>query len=162
MNKKIALLAAAATLAFGASSAQAATASADATATILQQITVTKTADLAFGPIVVGATGGNVTVANNGTTAISCAAALACSGTSNAAAFTVVGTVGEAVTVTVDPSVSLTSGSNSMSASLNPSYSGTHTLVASDTLRVGGTLAVAGNQASGVYSGTFNVTVNYQ
>lgn len=160
--KKFALLAAAATMAFGASSAQAATASADATATILQQITVTKTADLAFGTIVVGATGGNVTVANNGTTPISCAAALACSGTNGAASFNVVGTVGEAVTVTVDPTVSLTSGSNSMTATLNPSYSGTHTLVASDVLRVGGTLAVGASQASGVYSGSFNVVVNYQ
>ena len=160
--KKFALLAAAATMAFGASSAQAATASADATATILQQITVTKTADLAFGTVVVGTTGGNVTVANDGTTAISCAAALACSGTNGAASFNVVGTVGEAVTVTVDPSVTLTSGSNSMTASLNPSYSGTHTLVASDVLRVGGTLTVGASQASGVYSGSFDVVVNYQ
>ena len=48
-----------------------------------------------------------------------------------------------------------------MTASLNPSYSGSHTLVASDVLRVGGTLAVGANQASGVYSGSFNVTVNY-
>ncbi len=159
--KKFALLAAAATMAFGASSANAATASADATATILQQITVTKTADLAFGTIVVGATGGNVTVSNSGG-AITCAAALACSGTNGAAAFDVVGTVGEAVTVTVDPTVSLTSGSNSMTATLNPSYSGTHTLVAADELVVGGTLAVAANQASGVYSGSFDVTVNYQ
>ena len=160
--KKFALLAAAATMAFGASSAQAATASADATATILQQITVTKTADLAFGTVVVGTTGGNVTIANNGTTPISCAAALACSGTNGAASFNVVGTVGEAVTVTVDPSVTLTSGSNSMTASLNPSYSGTHTLVASDVLRVGGTLSVGASQASGVYSGSFDVVVNYQ
>ena len=159
--KKFALLAAAATMAFGASSANAATASADATATILQQITVTKTADLAFGTIVVGATGGNVTVSNSGG-AITCAAALACSGTNGAAAFNVVGTVGEAVTVTVAPTVSLTSGSNSMTATLNPNFSGSYTLAASNNLRVGGTLAVGANQASGVYSGSFDVTVNYQ
>jgi Mat/Ecp fimbriae major subunit len=158
--KKFALLAAAATMAFGTSSAQAATASADATATILQQITVTKVSDLAFGTIVVGATGGAVTVSNSGA-AISCGATLACSGTNNAASFNVVGTVGEVVTVTVDPTVTLNSGANSMLATLNPSYSGAHTLTAADVLRVGGTLAVAPNQASGVYSGTFNVTVNY-
>lgn len=160
LKTKIALAAAALTaLTVGSTAANAATATATAKAKILGQITVTKTADLDFGTVVVGATGGTVAVDSAG--ARTCATALLCSGTSTAARFTVSGTNGQVVTVASDSSVSLTSGSNNMSASLSPSVS-SMTLAGSDSFNVGGTLTVPANQAAGNYSGTFAVTVNYQ
>ncbi|WP_164118478.1 DUF4402 domain-containing protein [Sphingorhabdus sp. Alg239-R122] len=141
-------------------SANAATANADARATILEQITVTKTSDLDFGTVVVGATGGNVAL-SSADGSVSCDAALVCSGTTTAAAFDVTGTAGETVDITVDPSVNLVSGGNSMTASLSGSDASL-VLAGGDSFTVGGTLAVAANQAAGDYVGNFDVTVEYQ
>ncbi len=141
-------------------SANAATANADARATILDQITVTKTSDLDFGTIVVGATGGNATL-SAASGAVNCAAALVCSGTTSAAAFSVAGTAGETVDITVDSTVNLLSGTDSMTASL-ASSDATLVLAGGDSFTVGGTLAVGANQATGDYVGNFDVTVNYQ
>jgi len=155
--KKFTTAALVSTIFLGAAPAYAATASADAFANILEEVVVTKTADLNFGTIVVGATGDTVSVSTAGV--VSCGT-LVCSGTTAAAAFGVTGTVGETVTVTVDPSVTLTSGANTMTATLTSSDT-TLTLAGADSFTVGGDLAVGNAQASGVYSGTFDVTVNY-
>lgn len=146
--------------ALASTSAQAATAQADAKARIIEQVTVTKDSDLDFGAIVVGATGGDVTL-DSSDGSFNCAAALTCSSTNSFAGFSVVGTAGETVTVDVDATVNLVSGSNSMTATLNKSAA-TILLDGTDNFTVGGTLTVAGGQANGNYSGTFNVLVKYQ
>ncbi len=173
MTKKIILAATAASLFFGATAASADTESATATANILEAITVTKVNDLAFGTIVVGTTGGNVTMSNDGVDTRGCGT-LTCSGTATAAEFTVDGTGDEAITVTVPATVVLSDGSdnpltttvdenNYMTATLSSNMAATDTIDSdgSSDLFVGGSLAVAGGQASGAYTGTFNVTVNY-
>jgi Mat/Ecp fimbriae major subunit len=137
------------------------TASATARAQILRQVTVTNTSDLDFGTIVSGAAASTVVVTPAG--GRTCGAGLTCTGTTTGANFNITGTNSAVVTVTGDNSVTLTSGANSMTASLNRS-SASVTLSATGTgsVQVGGTLSVGATQADGAYTGTFNVTVDYQ
>ena len=143
----------------GANAANAATASADARANILKQVTVASDgSDLDFGTIVSGAAASTVSVSGGGR---SCGAGLVCSGTFSAAGFNVTGTDGQTVSVASDANVTLNSGSNNMVANIVSSAS-TLTLTGSvGTFNVGGLLNVGANQADGAYVGNFNVTVNY-
>jgi Mat/Ecp fimbriae major subunit len=149
--------------AFAATGAQAATATATAKAEILQQVTVTKNADLDYAVIVTGATASTVQLTPAGVR--TCGAGLVCTGTAIAADFTVAGTTGKVVTISAPGTVSLTSGANSMSSTLVGSAS-TLTIsatAANNKFQYGGTLSVGANQADGVYtSAAFTVTVNYQ
>ncbi len=150
--------------AFASTGAQAATATATANAKILKQVTVTKNFDLDYATIVTGAAAADVTVSPAGVR--TCGAGLVCTGTARAAAFTVVGTVGEVVTISAPATVSLTSGANNMSSTLVASAS-TLTIsatAANNTFQYGGTLSVGANQPDGVYTTPtpFTVTVNYQ
>jgi Mat/Ecp fimbriae major subunit len=149
-----------ATLGMGATAANAASASATAKAKILRQVTVTNNSDLQFGTIVTGTAPSTVIVDTAG--ARTCGSGLVCSGTTTAAGFTVGGTTGQVVTISVPATVTLNSGSNSMTASLSASAA-TATMVASAaSFTVGGTLSVAAGQADGDYEGTFSATVDYQ
>ncbi|VWX60478.1 conserved exported hypothetical protein [Sphingorhabdus sp. 109] len=144
----------------GANAAEAATASADARANILKQVTVdSNDVDLNFGTIITGATASTVVVSTGGVS--TCGTGLVCSGTTTAAGFTINGTSGETVDISVDPSVTLTGPSGTMTAALTSSDS-TLVLDGTDSFAVGGTLSVAANQADGAYSGTFSVSVDYQ
>ncbi|UVO55174.1 DUF4402 domain-containing protein [Sphingomonas sp. SUN039] len=156
--KALALVGVAA-LGFSGSAANAATASATARASILKQITVTKTSDLDYATIVTGAAASTVIVTPAG--ARTCGVGLTCTGTATAAAFTVVGTVGSVATVSVPATVTLTSGANTMTSTL-VSSTALITLAASNSFNVGGTLAVGASQADGVYTGSFTATVDYQ
>ncbi len=157
-------LAASAVLAAGLAStgAQAATATADAKATILTQVVVTKTSDLDFGVIAVGTSGGNVLV--DSASARTCTGGLVCSGTTTAAGFSVTGVTGQTVGISVPANVTLNSGTNSMSASLDASASSLviSATATANTFKVGGDLTVSATQAAGAYVGTFTATVNYQ
>jgi Mat/Ecp fimbriae major subunit len=149
--------------AFGSNAAQAATASASATAKVLTQVTVTKTADLDFGTIAIGTGGGSVLVgySDNRT----CNPGLVCSAAVTTGKFNIAGAATQNVGISVDPTVTLNrvGGGASMTATLTANNS---TLALSGagagTFAVGGELTVSGTQSSGDYSGTFNVTVNYQ
>lgn len=147
----------------GANAAHAATASADARANILEQVTVTNTSDLDFATIVTGVSAGTVVVDSAG--AATCSATLVCSGTTTAAGFSVVGTTGQTVTIDADATSTLTNiGGNAMVATLTESATtmSISGVAATDVFTVGGSLAVGAGQADGVYTGTFDVTVNYQ
>lgn len=151
----------AAVAALSSTGAYAQSATADATATILEEVVVTAGDDLAFGTIVVGATGDDVTIAADGT--FTCGANLTCTGTNSAASFAVTGTAGETVTVTVDANVTLNSGTDSMTAVLSRSAETLTIDTDGDAgFTVGGVLTVADNQPSGDYAGQFDVTVDYQ
>ena len=146
--------------AFGASGANAATATATARAKILRQVTVSNSTDLQFGTIVTGAAASTVTVSTAGVR--SCGAGLVCTGTTTAAAFTIGGTTGQVTTVSVPATVTLNSGANSMTATLNSSAA-TVTMVANaGAFTVGGVLSVGASQADGDYVGSFVATVDYQ
>lgn len=145
----------------GAGAAHAATASADASANILEQVQIDKTSDLGFGTIVTGTSASTVAIAANGDR--TCGAVLVCSGATSAAGFDVTaGTTGRTVNVSSDNSVTLTNPDGDiMTASLSPSVT-TIVLDGTDSFTVGGTLSVGANQADGLYEGSFDVTVDYQ
>lgn len=149
-----------AALGLGATAASAATATATARAKILRQITLTNTSDLQFGTIVTSAAASTVAISSAG--ARTCGAGLVCSGTTTAADFTIGGTTGQVVTISVPASVSLTSGGNTMTASLAANAATTTLVANAGAFSVGGTLSVGANQADGDYTGTFTATVDYQ
>ncbi len=159
--KRALLGAAIAVFAMNASAAHAATATGTATAKILRQITLTNTSDLQFATIISGATASTVSVSTSG--AVSCGAGLTCTGTTTAANFDVEGTEGAVVVVGGDASVTL-NGSLGDTMTSTLSYSdATITLGATGgSFQVGGTLNVGASQTAGDYSGTFDVTANYQ
>jgi hypothetical protein len=164
MNKqliKAALVASAiATVGFGGSAAQAATANADAKATILTQVAVSKTADLDFGTIAIGTSGGTVAVSAGGVR--TCGTGLVCSGATTAAGFTITGVSGQNVGISLPGVVTLTGpGGATMDSSLSSSAA-SMVLGTTNNFTVSGTLVVASNQAAGAYTGAFTATVNYQ
>jgi len=150
--------------ALSATTAQAASATGQAKAKILRQITLTNTSDLQFATVISGATASTVAVSTSG--AVVCGATLVCTGTTTAANFNIQGTNNAVVLVGGDTSVTLNGSlGGTMAASL--SYSASSVTLANGgpiggTFQVGGTLSVGANQASGDYTGTFNVTANYQ
>ena len=147
-----------------ASNASAATANANATANILQPLTVTLDATnnrLDFGTIALNTTaGGNVTLtpANVRT----CAAALTCVGTTMTPNFDITGAASTPVTVTLPTGLTLTGPGTAMPLSLTSSAT-TFSLSAggTGTFDVGGTLTVGTSQAAGVYTTTMTITVLY-
>lgn len=150
----------------GATAANAApvTANAQAKARIVKQLTVAKKADLDFGAIVVGATGGNVSVGTDNVR--SCDTALTCTGSSARGWFEIQGSRNENVTISSDASVSLVNAADAtktMTATLARSANALQLDNGGvGNLYVGGTLAVGANQVEGSYAGTFNVSVDYQ
>jgi len=153
----------------GAAMAQATnTATADASITITRGITVTKNADLAFGRCVQPTVAGTVAVAAatgaRTTTNVTCPTQY--SDTVAAAAFTVNGEGGAAITVTVPPDVTMNNGGDSIlvtlaAGTLPTSLSGTAGAPGSATFNVGGSAALGAAQAAGPYTGTFMVTAAY-
>lgn len=170
MTNRISKLALATTAIFalglGATNASAnpASATAVAKAKVLRQLTITKNADLDFGTIVTGNAASTVTVDAAG--ARTCGTGLTCSQTPASAKFTVTGTNNAVVTVSVPATVTLNSGTNSMTASLTalPTLNLGNSGNTGTALAFGGTLNVGANQADGVYETAtpFAVTVNYQ
>ena len=144
----------------GATAANAATANAAALAKVLSQVTVTQQTDLEFGTIVAGTSAS--TVAINAFGARTCGAGLACTGATGAAAFSVTGTAGRIVTVSVPVSITLTNGTDTMNANLAASAPGLLLGVGGASFTVGGTLDVGASQVDGDYSATFDATVDYQ
>jgi len=136
--------------------------SATANARVVTPVTVTETTPLNFGSFAASGTAGSITqagVVTGGVTAVAGGA------TRTAGVFSVSGesSASTAYTVSLPASVTLTSGANNMSAALSfAAGTASRTLTSgADTFSVNGTLSVAANQAAGVYTGTYSVTVAY-
>jgi Mat/Ecp fimbriae major subunit len=160
-----AVLAATAAATLGsAGSAFAASATATASATIVQAISVTNTAPLNFGSIAPSAAGGNVVV-DSADTRSSCTGGNFCSGAVTSANFTVAGAPSYNYSITLPATAaSLTGAGSPMSvSSFAHSAGATPALSAAGaaSFKVGGTLAVGASQAAGLYTGTFVVNVDY-
>jgi hypothetical protein len=135
--------AALAALATPALAQNSATATASGTTTIIQPITISKTADLGFGTIVKPTTGAStisVSPTGNTRTVTGGNATFANGNGVSSASFTVRG-----------------EGAQHFSIQVPASFNMTGSLV----LGVGGSFPLATNTASGAYSGTFQVTVAY-
>jgi hypothetical protein len=163
--------AAAAALASVASSAFAqasATGTATASITIFQPISVTKTADLAFGRVI-RPSSGNTTIytidATSGATSTSGGDGIftAGGGATGRAAFSVHGEGGQAFNITADSSV--TNGGvtiNLVRSATTGTLDGTLGSTGTATFGVGGNVTLSSASPTGTKSGTFNVTVTYQ
>ena len=155
-------VAAAAVIAGGHATVLAATANFDATAEILEAITITANQNLAFANILPSATTADTVVISTAG-ARTCGAALTCTGTVSAASFDVTGTDGATYAITLPGAANISSGGNDMQVNgFTSSVGATGTLTGgAETFTVGGTLNVGINQAPGNYSGTFVMTVDY-
>lgn len=148
--------------------AAAATLNASVKATVVKPLTLTKIQDLNFGTVTLQPgswTGAKVAISQSG--ALSCASAnTICTGTAQPAQFNVAGSNNQTVRVTV-PNVTLINQSN-------PSQTLLLTVDAPSTLSIpnsgskgvdfgiGGSITLSSTTVSGTYSGTLNVTVDYQ
>jgi hypothetical protein len=144
-------------------------ATAAATATIITPITITNTADLAFGNLFAGATGGTAVISPAGARSVTGDVTIPGNpGTFNAAAFTVNGQATWTYAITLPAgALTISSGANTMTVDVwtsNPSGTGTLDGTGAQTLTVGATLNVGAAQAAGAYTSgatPFTVTVNY-
>jgi hypothetical protein len=150
--------------AFGLASVANAAASDTATAeaNILAPLTLSADNSLHFGDIAVNGAG-TVVVAADGSGA-SCSANLICTGGDSPADFTVTGSAGETVGIAYSNVVALSGpGANMTLSGLNADSGATLGLGAGTAnFSVGGTLTVNAGQVAGYYSGSFDVTVEYQ
>lgn len=144
-----------------------ATTSASASAVIVTPISILSDVDLVFGTIVPDLDGGTVTLDPTTDNRSFGSGITGISSTVSSAQFTVNGTPDQAYTITLPTGVvSLTGPALSTPMTLNawttdiPGLSGTLT-GGTQTFKVGATLNVGGGQMSGSYTGSFDVTVDY-
>jgi hypothetical protein len=148
-------------------------------AVLIQAMTLTQTAPLHFGSIVLtDASGGTVELPSNSTTRVFTGAGVATSAATPVAtnaAYNVTGTINEtyALTLPATTTVTLTTASAGVktmtitlmtarfNGALADAVTSTLSATGTDSFTVGGTLTVQANQVAGIYAGTFNVTVDY-
>ena len=143
--------------------AYAAAATANATATVIAPIAISKTADLAFGKFA-ASTGGTVVMAPAGTRTATGTVVLSTVTPGAAASFDVAGDNNATYAITLPASATISSGTNTMTVGTftsTPSATGTLSASGTETVTVGGTLTVASAQVAGAYTGTFDMTVEY-
>lgn len=146
-------------------SSHAATVAANGTATVVADMGITKNADLRFGKFSAG-TGGTVVMATAGSRSKTGAVVLSALDAGGAASFAVTGDSTATYAITLpSTAVTITHTNTTTTMSVgtfisNPSGTGALTAGA-QTLLVGGTLTVASAQLAGAYTGSFNVTVDY-
>lgn len=148
------------------------TATGTSTATVIAPIEITAMLPLAFGSFVAG-TGGSVTVNTDNTRDVTGLVVESAVGTVSAARFDVDGTGAATYSIAIDddailsgPGVPMVLATCSALVGAASCATGANitegTLVAgAQSFYVGGTLLVAASQAEGDYSGTFDVTVEY-
>ncbi|MFP4470100.1 MAG: DUF4402 domain-containing protein [Bacteroidales bacterium] len=139
-----------------------------ASATIIAELGIAKVDDLLFGNIIADADGGTVTVYADGTATSydGVNAPTAFVGTVQPATFTVTGAIGATYNISLPADgVVLTDpvSTETMTLSAFTSTPTTPSTLAdlTETLTVGATLNVGGGQEPGTYTGTFDVTVQY-
>ncbi|TFH37721.1 MAG: DUF4402 domain-containing protein [Bacteroidia bacterium] len=148
--------------------AQPATATANATATIVTPIAIAQVDDMSFGNI--GTTGavGTVSITTAGARAVTGGCYLpAVTGTFNAASFDVTGQANATYTIAINEvSITLSGPGADMTLdtwATDPTPTGTLSGTGTETITVGATLHVGVGQLAGAYaSGSpFSITVNY-
>lgn len=142
----------------------AATATSNSDATIVAAISITNTAALGFGSVVADAgAAGTVQMGTDGTRTCSTVTCVA-QDAGQASSFDVTGEDGYTYSITLPTSITLSDGgTESMTVdTFTDSNSGSGTLTSgADSFNVGATLNVDMAQAAGSYTGTFDVTVEY-
>ena len=149
--------------ALSTSQAWAASDTSNADAEVVTPISISNTGGMDFGRISNTGVAGTV-VLDTGGARTATNVDLLTGGAEQAASFDVSGDASANYSITLPASTTITSGGDTMTvdtfthdAGGGPALDGT----GSDAFSVGATLNVGGAQASGTYSGTFAVTVNY-
>lgn len=146
--------------------AKAASATANATATVMTPISISKTADLRFGKFS-ALTGGTVVIAHGGGRSAGGAVVLSTTDAGGAASFNVAGDANATYAITLPNNATIThSVDNTKTMSVgsftsNPSGTGTLSGAGTQVVNVGATLTVGNAQTVGSYTGTFDVSVEY-
>lgn len=152
--------------------ARAASATASANAAVIAPIAVNKTSDLSFGRFSSGA-GGTITVSTSGERSASGVIPSADGGAMTAAEFVVSGDKNASYSIAHGGTAALlhSAGADTMMLTKFSDLSGANAsagnvlsgklISGTQTIHVGGTLAVAANQAPGDYAGVVTVTVEY-
>lgn len=138
-------------------------------AKVIRPIDITKTADLQFGGVTRPSTGsGSITLTPAGVASVTGNNVRRMASPSpTAAAFTVTGEGGQAVTVSVPSTFTLSGSAGSVTATTSSTGSGAQVLSGSIgsagtvQVKVGGTIPLSSSTAVGTYSGTLTVTVQY-
>ncbi|MBL0316158.1 MAG: DUF4402 domain-containing protein [Flavobacteriales bacterium] len=144
-----------------------ASATATASANIIQPLQIAKTADLAFGNIASGTADGTVVIAVDGArTSTGGVTLIEAGNVSNAASFDVTGLADASFTIEVPTSIVIETagGADQMTVDNFVSSLGADSVLdvnGEATLEVGATLNVSAQQAAGLYSGSFDVIVAY-
>lgn len=141
---------------------------ATATARIVKPLVLTWVQDLNLGTVLLsgaGAWSGAVVAVSQGGLLSCVNANVTCSGAVQAARYNVRGTNNQVVTITA-PNVTLTNANNALDTLvMTVSNPGTVLLTNSGSpgkdFNLGGSISVDSTTGDGVYSGTFNVTVDY-
>lgn len=145
--------------------AQAATTMVQASAKVAKPVTLSVKQNLDFGTVMLSAAPGNYTVSIGMTGARTCPSGLTCSGLSRPAIFNTSGTNGQVVRITAVPS-DLTNASDGSKIRFTPIAPASVTLTNSGfpgkDFNVGGSIAIPSTATDGLYSGTIEVTVDYQ
>ncbi|MFQ5775253.1 MAG: DUF4402 domain-containing protein [Kiloniellaceae bacterium] len=152
-------------LTVAADRAIAAQATATTNATIVTPIAISNVNSLEFGKVAAGTASSVVRISSAGARSlVSGDATLVSGGTIQAASFSVTGEASTGYAITLPSSITISAGANNMTVNtFTDSKGGTSTLdgTGNDTFTVGADLTVGASQAAGAYTGTFNVTVNY-
>lgn len=145
--------------------ALAASATSASTAAVIQPITIVNVTPLDFGAVVSGASAGTVVITPGGVRSVAGGAVLGNAGAAGAAAFAVAGLPSATYSISLPSSITASdANSDDMTVDTftsNPSGTGALSVLGVQTLFVGATLHVGANQATGVYTGTYDVTVAY-
>lgn len=161
-KSKIALMGMVAVAAMASTGAHAATQTATAEVDIIAAVQLAQNDGLDFGVVASSATAGTVALPTTSNTR-TCSAGVTCVGTALRGRFTVSNAAsGYTVGISVPASTTLTSGANTMALALTPSMTSFASTGAAQVFFVGGTLSVGANQAAGTYTGTYNVSADYQ
>lgn len=169
MKKSIIFLASLLALVFvsieGKAQTATATATASASARIVAPLEIMKDVDLAFGNIAAGPSAGTVTIATDGTRTGNGGITLIAAGNNSAAAeFSIIGYPDATYTIDLPSSIVIEYNGEQMVVDNFVSDLGSVSQLSSigeGFLSVGATLNVDANQASGLYTGSFDVIVAY-
>ena len=152
-------------LALGTEHALAANTTGTANATIIAPITITANLTLEFGQIVTGTGVSVVRITPAGVRSLVSGDASLAGGTNRAATFDITGEPSTTYAITLPAgSATLTSGGDTMTVDTwtsNPTPTGTLSGGGTETISVGADLNVGASQASGSYTGTYTMTVDY-
>jgi hypothetical protein len=135
--------------------------SADASATIIAPMMITKNVDLSFGNVASGSNAGTVVLGVDDERSANNVILPSITGVVTAAQFTVTGLSGAKYKIALPASTSITNGSATMTIN-GFTANATEVLTGgTETFKVGATLNLDPDQAAGAYTGSFTVTVDY-